>query len=180
MQINSGVSNVTIGGTTAAARNVISGNDDDAITINLFPARPFGVEFVAGVDRGNTIEGNYIGVKADGSGALPNLGDGIDVAGSALDTVIGGTAARAANVISGNAGNGVLIDGTGLPGYTPLYLKADGNTNNVSNFVYSPSHFTTVGGVTTAPASRARHSSSTTRPVSVSSFPTRATWPPTP
>ena len=45
------------------------------------------------MNQDNTVEGNYIGVKADGSGALPNAGNGIDVANSALDTVIGGTVA---------------------------------------------------------------------------------------
>ena len=85
-----------------------------------------------GVNQDNTVEGNYIGIKADGSGALPNAGTGIYVAGTALNTTIGGTAAGAANVISGNAGNGVLIDGTGLPSVTPLYLKADGNTTNTN------------------------------------------------
>jgi len=145
------VSDVTIGGTTAAARNVISGNDFEAIKIGT--GRPaslfFGSPFAGAVDQGNVVEGNYIGVKADGSGALPNLGDGIDVANSALDTVIGGTIAGAANVISGNTGNGVLIDGTGVPGFTPLYLKADGNTNNTAYiYGFSSTNITIVGGVT--------------------------------
>ena len=36
-----------------------------------------------------------------------------------------------------------------MPGFTTLYLKADGNTNNVSNYYgVSPTDITTVGGVT--------------------------------
>ena len=36
-------------------------------------------------------------------------------------------------MISGNTDNGVVIDGTGLPALTYLYLKADGNANNSGN-----------------------------------------------
>ena len=81
----------------------------------------------------------------------PTLGNGIDVASTALFTVIGGTAAGAGNVISGNSDNGVLIDGTGVPADTPLYLKADGNTNNSTsetNLDRTPGSATLVGGVT--------------------------------
>ena len=149
--LNSGVSDVTIGGTTAAAGNVISGNDQDGIFIGSRDRNNgvYGNPIAAGVDQDNTVEGNVIGLKADGSGALSNLSDGIDVTTSAVGTVIGGTAPGEANVISGNAASGVLIDGTGLPGITPLYLKADGNTNNAT---YSPEQpvggGTLVGGVT--------------------------------
>ncbi len=149
--LSSGVSDVTIGGTTAAARNVISGNDEDGILIGSIDRNlgVYGNALAAGVDQDNMVEGNYIGLKADGSGALPNVGDGIDVTTSAVGTVIGGTAPGEANVISGNGASGVVIDGTGLPGLTLLYLKADGNTNNASDYyVISPQNITTFGGVT--------------------------------
>ena len=148
--LGNGASNVTIGGTTVAARNVISGNDAGGILISdgVIDNAGNGVPFNDGVNEDNTVEGNYIGINALGD-ALPNLGSGIDVATTALSTVIGGTAAGAGNVISGNAGNGVVIDGTGVPAETPLYLKADGNTNNSS---FSPGQpvggATLVGGVT--------------------------------
>ena len=50
----------TVGGTTAAARNVISGNGDRGIYFDGTPA------------SGNLIEGNYIGTTADGLHALGN------------------------------------------------------------------------------------------------------------
>ena len=130
--LGEGAQSVTIGGTTVAARNVISGNDGGGVLISDAYIHNFGLGAPngSGVNQDNVVEGNYIGIKANGSGPLPNGGDGIDVATTALDTVIGGTVAGAGNVISGNTGNGVLIDGTGLPSITPLYLKADGNVNN--------------------------------------------------
>ena len=149
--LSSLVSGVTVGGTTGAARNIISGNDGDGIRIGglEYFVGQGGVGYGAGVNQDNTVEGNYIGVKADGSGALPNLNAGIDVTAGALGTVIGGTASGEANVISGNAGSGVVIDGSGVPGFTPLYLKADGNTDNDSSiYGSSPPTVTTVGGVT--------------------------------
>ena len=70
----------------------------------------------------------------------------------ALDTVIGGTRHGAsAGTISGNGVNGVLIDGTGAPADTPLYLKADDNTNNSTSETNPdriPGSATLVGGVT--------------------------------
>ncbi len=144
------VSGVTVGGTTAAARNIISGNAGDGIQIGglEYYVGQNGIGFGAGVNQDNTVEGNYIGVNADGD-ALPNQDAGIDVTAGALGTVIGGTGPGEANVISGNAGSGVLIDGSGVPGFTPLYLKADGNTDNDSSiYGVSPSAVTTVGGVT--------------------------------
>ena len=71
--LSSLVSGVTVGGTTAAARNIISGNDGDGIRIGglEYFVGQGGVGYGAGVNQDNTVEGNYIGVKADGSGALP-------------------------------------------------------------------------------------------------------------
>ena len=84
-----------VGGTTTAARNVVSGHS-------------FGVT-VSGSNAvdvtGVTVQGNYIGTDATGLSAIPN-GHGVyvDKAGSS----IGGTTASARNVISGNA-NGLYI-----------------------------------------------------------------------
>ena len=67
-------SNNTIGGTGAGAGNVIAGNGQDGIEVN---------------GTGNAIQGNYIGVGADGSTALGNKGNGIRFINS--NNVVGGT-----------------------------------------------------------------------------------------
>ena len=56
--------NNRIGGTTAAARNVVSGS-----------AFASGITVVGAA--GNTIQGNYIGLNAAGTAAIPNQFDGI-------------------------------------------------------------------------------------------------------
>ena len=97
-----GASNVTIGGTTAAVRNVISGNRLDGISI--------------ADTAGNVIQGNYIGTDATGTVALANGGSGIST--SASGNLVGGTTAGAGNLISGNGGAGLLINfaGPNAPG----------------------------------------------------------------
>ncbi len=62
------------------------------------------------------VEGCYIGLNAAGTAALANGGDGILINSGASDATIGGTAAGARNVISGNSGDGVEITGTGSSG----------------------------------------------------------------
>ena len=89
-------SNNTIGGTTAAARNVISGNATQGINV---------------VGSMNLIEGNSVGTNAAGTSAVPN-GDGVDISGST--NTIGATTAGAGNTIADNTGNGVVVNaGTG-------------------------------------------------------------------
>ena len=88
----------TIGGTTAGARNVISGN--------YFS----GVHIWSGAAH-NVVAGNYIGTDSTGMTALGNGGDGVQVEGP--NNTIGGTTAGARNVISGNGLDGVNITGTG-------------------------------------------------------------------
>ena len=94
-----------IGGSTAADRNVIAGNDDDGIIL-----------WGAGSTL-NVIQGNYIGVDATGNAALGNSGDGIAIAGGANDNTIGGDrTAGEGNVLSGNSGaisDGIEIDNAG-------------------------------------------------------------------
>jgi CSLREA domain-containing protein len=103
--------NNTIGGTTAAARNVISGNSQVGITISGFFA------------TGNQVEGNFIGTNAAGTAALPNASGGVLLLGGGGGTTIGGTAAGASNVISGNGGAGVTV---GLSGFlTGNYVQGN-------------------------------------------------------
>jgi parallel beta-helix repeat protein len=85
----------TVGGTAAGASNVISGNRD-------------GIAIEAA--SGNLVEGNRIGCNTAGTSAVPNSGDGIDIdATGASGNTVGGTAAGAGNIISGNTGDGVHI-----------------------------------------------------------------------
>ena len=98
-----GVSGSTIGGTTAVARNILSGNGGYGVSIGTTAG--FG-------SVGNVILGNYIGTDANGTTAIPNGLSGINlgISGPATDgTIIGGAAAGAGNVISGN-NQGLLIN----------------------------------------------------------------------
>src|SRR5437588_171524 len=65
-------SNNVIGGTTPAARNVISGNSDAGVQLELFCCT--GTNPTA---SGNVIQGNYIGLNAAGTAALPNQREGV-------------------------------------------------------------------------------------------------------
>ena len=90
--INNGSGNNIVGGTTPAARNVISGNDNGVLIDGT---------------SGNVVEGNLIGTNAAGTAALANQGDGVLVDDGAKNNFIGGTAAGAANTIAYNNGYGV-------------------------------------------------------------------------
>ncbi|MEK6300258.1 MAG: C25 family cysteine peptidase [Acidobacteriota bacterium] len=95
--INQGSGNV-IGGTTAAARNVISGNG------------LHGVQVLLGLATLHQVQGNFIGTNATGTAGIGNGSEGVNFLSGAQDIMnctIGGTAAGAKNVISGNAGTGV-------------------------------------------------------------------------
>jgi len=98
------IADTLIGGTNPASRNIISGNSS-SIPGNYSA----GVVFGFGVSS-STVAGNYIGTNAAGTLALPNggglSGDGVAV-NVAVDTVIGGTAKGAGNVISGNVNSGI-------------------------------------------------------------------------
>ncbi|NNC80353.1 MAG: CSLREA domain-containing protein, partial [Acidimicrobiales bacterium] len=118
-----------IGGTTVGEENVISGNTDTGIVI----------DGNAGADTtANVVNGNLIGTDATGTLNRGNGSHGINVFGAAEGTLIGGTTAADANVISGNGGDGVRLDtatlntliyrnliGVGLDGVTPI-----GNVGN--------------------------------------------------
>ncbi|MCB2178731.1 right-handed parallel beta-helix repeat-containing protein [bacterium] len=115
----SSVTNATIGGSTAALRNEISGNYGDGIQ-------------VVGTSTGTTIDGNYIGVSAVGEESVPNLTSGIRIS-SASGVSMG---VNQWNLISGNDGPGVVISSSSditVTGNT-IGLDVDGDTllGNVS------------------------------------------------
>ena len=106
--ILSGGNSNLIGGTTPAARNVISGNANNGTLFTDFAEL-------------NTVQGNYIGVDISGQHPLGNHGAGIshtifgNVA-NAVGTLIGGDTPGAGNVISSNNGAGLLLGGDGQTG----------------------------------------------------------------
>lgn len=99
---------ITIGGNSSASRNIISGNSNGSGQ----SAYGVGVEDDA---YNNIVAGNYIGVGADGTTALGNEGEGVNIGTVGISTganVIGGDTAGERNVISDNGGSGVAFYGT--------------------------------------------------------------------
>jgi Calx-beta domain len=91
----------TVGGTTAAARNVISANQ-------------WGIRIDGPTATGNLIEGNYVGTDLGGNAALGNEINGIILSDNASDNTIGGTGGGQGNSIAYNVQAGVLVQsGTG-------------------------------------------------------------------
>jgi hypothetical protein len=88
----------TVGGAASGARNVISGNNLQGVLIQSLFFNP----------TGNKIEGNFIGISANGTGVLGNGLDGVQVAG-AEDNTVGGTASGAGNRIAHNGAAGVSV-----------------------------------------------------------------------
>jgi CSLREA domain-containing protein len=100
--------NNTIGGTSAGAGNLISGNNQDGLVIRMPGA------------TGNSVLGNLIGSNAAGASAIGNTGVGVAVTNGAANNTIGGTVTGARNLISGNGGNGVLLRDAGTGGNSLL------------------------------------------------------------
>ncbi len=103
VEVGGGAFDNTVGGTTAAARNVISGNVKE------------GVLLTDSGTTGNVVEGNYVGTDATGTHPVAN-GTGVEIAGGASDNTVGGTNAGARNVISGNSVEGLSIAGSATTG----------------------------------------------------------------
>ena len=92
-----------IGGTAATQPNLISGNTR------------FGVYITGSGATGNTVKGNYIGADVNGTSAQPNV-VGVAITAGASNNIVGGRAAGAGNLISGNSADGVLITGANTIG----------------------------------------------------------------
>lgn len=109
-----GSSVVSIGDEHAPG-NLISGNDGN------------GIRITGASSSLNQIVANQIGVNAAGDSAIPNTKDGIDIAG-AKTTFIGQAAAGTGNLISGNGGNGIHLEGkTSL---TQIFGNSIGTSQN--------------------------------------------------
>jgi hypothetical protein len=142
--VNSKASKNTIGGTTAAARNLVSGNTYD------------GIQIADAGTNNNKVEGNYIGTDVNGTAALANAADGILVNNGATNTTIGGTTAAARNLVSGNGGIGVQVDGKGTKNnrVEANYIGTDvSGTTAIANasdgvLISGKATNTTVGGTT--------------------------------
>jgi len=92
--------NSEIGGASESQRNLISGNGGDGVAI-------------AGNSNATEVIGNYIGTDVAGMAPLPNA-TGVRVASA--DVTIGGFAPNGTNLLSGNTGAGLLIQGDGASG----------------------------------------------------------------
>jgi hypothetical protein len=121
----------TVGGTAPGAGNVISGNGEGLFLY----------------DGDALVEGNCIGLNTAGTAMLGN-GRGAHILGGAT---IGGTVAGAGNVISGNRGDGILIDTNALAlvqgnfiGTDPAGTAAFPNGGNGISVVQSNAE--TIGG----------------------------------
>jgi CSLREA domain-containing protein len=130
----------TIGGTTAQERNVISGNDD------------YGIQIDGAEAHHNRVIGNYIGTNADGTAAVPNVSDGIQIQGDAHDNTIGGLTSGERNVISGNLVSGVAIDdGANYNRVIGDYIGTDASRanpmpNSLGVFITGGAHDNIIGG----------------------------------
>ena len=135
-----GSNNHIVGGTTAAERNIISGNG--GVADGTGPNQ-YDVTLQCGIYFNNvlnsSISGNYIGVDATGlatSMALGNVYCGVKIEGNSTGNTIGGINATYRNIIGGN---GFKITTVGAKGYRGhgIQLKGTGvNTNTVTaNYV---------------------------------------------
>ncbi len=145
-------SNNTVGGVTAAARNIIAASGRSGVEISDLPYGALAVNNAAvateslvsyGVQRagepavlvaaptaltapadGNIIQGNYIGLDVSGTQPFYNSGNGVIIHNGSYNQ-IGGATAGAGNVIAANRGHGILIQA--VSGYTATANLVQGN-----------------------------------------------------
>jgi len=91
---------VKIGGLATGSGNLISGNDACGIVFSSYAAA-------------DTVQGNVIGLNAEGTGPLGNSSHGILVMEHAASIVIGAAQPAGRNVISANGGDGIKTTGDG-------------------------------------------------------------------
>ncbi len=148
LAIVAGAGNNTIGGTSAAARDVVSGNGLAGVFLN-------GVGTTS-----NVVEGDFIGTNAAGNAALNDSSDDVIISGGAASNMIGGTTAGAHDVVSGNAATRVLLSDPGTTGNAVegdfIGTNAAGNailgSGSYGVSISNGASFNVIGGSTTSAA----------------------------
>lgn len=106
----------------------------------------------------NVVVGNFIGIDAGGTEAIPNGWTGIYILAGATGNTIGGTEAGDANVVSGNISEGIFISDPGtasnvvqgnLIGCGPSGTNAIGN-GYTGVGIWSSASFNLIGGTNAA------------------------------
>jgi hypothetical protein len=106
-----------LAGPLAVGLKVLATSTIRGLAITAFEGN--GVVISDSAASGTVFENNYVGLSADGNTARGNLGHGVVVEQGATGVLIGGSAAGAGNVISGQTGTlaaGVLIVGEDTSG----------------------------------------------------------------
>jgi hypothetical protein len=101
VSIENGASNNVLGGTTTGSGNVVGGTVGNLVSIDLA--------------SNNLVAGNFIGTDVTGTLRRNGGGAGVTI-GDGSANMIGGTSPQARNVISGNNGTGVGIQGPSATG----------------------------------------------------------------
>jgi trimeric autotransporter adhesin len=130
-----GVNNL-IGGSTPAARNLISANSGDGIEISA-------------LSSGTLVRGNYIGTDATGTLDRGNGGNGLLVYAGGV--AIGGANPGEGNVIGGNAGDGIEFNGASATN-NAVFGNTIGGTTALPNsgngvLITTSAHGNVVGGL---------------------------------
>src|SRR5262249_54495853 len=109
-RIDASAASNTIGGASAGAGNVVSGNSGSGVQL-------------ASNAAGNVVQGNFIGTNAAGTGALGNSQYGIYLNSASVNSVL-------TNTISGNTSDGINVSGNGALAGTVSWWKAEGAAND--------------------------------------------------
>lgn len=109
----------TIGGNTGADANVIAANRDGGIVMQQQVTRL-------------RVQGNFIGVGADGATVPGRQYYGLQLVGAFADTLIGGDAQTERNVISGNEYSAIYASGQGVAAPNAPHARIEGNYFGVS------------------------------------------------
>ena len=162
--IGLGADGVTVVGNLDAGIYVLGGSQDtligtdvdgngDAAEGNTISGNSHGIIVSGAGTTGTLIQGNLIGTDAAGTLDRGNTNDGVLVQNGASDTSIGGTAAGAGNLISGN-NEGIEVTGSATTLNTIqgnlIGLNADGTGTIANDFdgihVSLGAHHNTIGG----------------------------------
>jgi hypothetical protein len=106
-----------------------------------------------------TVLGNYIGTNNAGTAAEGNSGQGVWVGTGSYGVSIGSGAAADRNIISGNDGNGILIEGAPRPLETLIagnYIGTDASgtaavPNQFTGILVAQAEDTVIGGLSASP-----------------------------